>query len=383
MPFNRPYAVGRETSYIAEAIANGHLSGHGPFARCCAAELRRLTGAPAALMTPSCSAALEMAVILSGIRPGDEVIMPSFTFVSTANAVALRGGVPVFVDVREETLNIDERLIEEAITPRTRSIIAVHYGGVAARIDEILAIASRHDLLVIEDAAHCIHATLDGRELGSLGDLATFSFHETKNVQCGEGGALIVNSPDLVERAEIVQDKGTNRSRFLRGEVDKYTWVDVGSSYLPSEVACAFLFAQLEDAREITSRRLRVWHAYHDAFSETEDRWGVRRPTVPDGCMHNGHLYYLLLGSERERDTFIELMAARGIQTVFHYVPLHQAPAAAALARTSGTLGVTERQGSRLVRLPVWPGMTQGEIEQVVDATFDVLPEVTGALRSA
>jgi dTDP-4-amino-4,6-dideoxygalactose transaminase len=369
IPFNRPYAVGTETAYIAEAVANGHLSGHGPFAERCTEMLQRLTSAPAALMTPSCSAALEMAVILAGIGPGDEVIMPSFTFVSTANAVALRGGTPVFAEIREETLNIDERRIEELITPRTKAIIVVHYGAIGARMEELMRIARAHDLLVIEDAAHCIQATLGGRELGSFGDIATFSFHETKNVQCGEGGALIVNRPDLVERAYVVQDKGTNRRHFLRGQVDKYTWVDVGSSYLPSEIACAFLFAQLEAAGDITQRRLRAWNSYDAAFAEFESTWNVRGPVVPADCRHNGHLYYLLLESEQKRDAFISAMADQGVHTVFHYVPLHSAPAARRFARSPAALPITDSHSKRLVRLPIWAGMGQPEIERVVEAT--------------
>jgi dTDP-4-amino-4,6-dideoxygalactose transaminase len=371
IPFNRPYEVGTETKLIGEAISNGHLSGHGPFARLCERRLLELTGAAAVLMTPSCSAALEMAVMLAGVEPGDEVIMPSYTFVSTANAVVLRGGTPVFVDIRPETMNIDERLIEEAITDRTKAIIVVHYGGVAARMDEIMSIASESGVRVIEDAAHCINTSLDGRELGSFGDLATFSFHETKNVQCGEGGALVINDPDLVERAEIVQDKGTNRSRFLRGQVDKYTWIDIGSSFLASELGSAFLFAQLETVEEITARRLGVWSAYRDAFSSLGTEAEIRQPMIPEGCRHNGHLYFLILPSEDSRDTFIEAMADRGIQTVFHYVPLHKSPAGERFARPSGTLNVTDDLSRRLVRLPVWAGLTEAEVRRITDATID------------
>jgi len=371
IPFNRPYEVGTETAYIGEAIKNGHLSGHGSFSRLCEEALRDMTGAEAVLMTPSCSAALEMAVILAGIGPGDEVIMPSYTFVSTANAVALRGGIPVFVDVRPETMNIDERLIEQAITPRTAAIIVVHYGGVAARIAEIMAIGEKHRVLVIEDAAHCLNTSLDGRELGSFGDLATFSFHETKNVQCGEGGALVVNNPALVERAEIVQDKGTNRSRFLRGEVDKYTWVDIGSSYLSSELAAAFLHAQLEMVDDITSRRLRTWTAYRETLRGLGGEAGIPQPVVPDGCRHNGHLYFLILPTEDDRTLFIETMKGKGIQTVFHYVPLHQSPAGKQLAREAGSLPVTEDLSRRLVRLPIWAGLTEAETERISEATID------------
>ncbi len=371
IPFNRPYEVGIETKLIGEAISNGHLSGHGPFSRLCEARLRQLTGAEAVLMTPSCSAALEMAVMLAGVGPGDEVIMPSYTFVSTANAVVLRGGTPVFVDVRPETMNIDERLIEDAITDRTKAIIVVHYGGVAARMAEIMSIALKSGVRVIEDAAHCINTSLNGKELGSFGDLATFSFHETKNVQCGEGGALVINDSDLVERAEIVQDKGTDRSRFQRGQVDKYTWVDIGSSFLASELGAAFLFAQLEHVEEITAKRLGVWGTYNRAFLGFNQEAGISKPVVPEGCRHNGHLYFLILPNEASRDAFIETMAGHGVQTVFHYVPLHESAAGMRFARPSGSLEVTESLSRRLVRLPVWAGLSEVQTERVVNATLD------------
>lgn len=375
IPFNRPYEVGSETLMIKEAVANGHLSGHGAFTKRCEEKLREMTGAKAVLLTPSCSAALEMAVILAGIGPGDEVIMPSYTFVSTANAVALRGGVPVFVDIRPETMNIDERLLEQAITPRTAAIMVAHYGGVAARMTEVMEIGRSHGIFIIEDAAHCVNTSLNGRELGSFGDLATFSFHETKNVQCGEGGALVVNNPSLVARAEIVQDKGTNRSRFLRGEVDKYTWVDVGSSYLSSELAAAFLLTQLEAVDEITASRLRTWGAYNEKLRGLREQ-GIRQPEIPDGCHHNGHLYYLILPSEQHRESFIGNMTKLGVQTVFHYVPLHESPAGKRLARTSGKLTVTEDLSRRLVRLPIWAGLTEIETDRIVGAAIDSVADI-------
>ena len=367
IPFNRPYTVGREHANIEEAIALGQLSGNGVFGRRCSEWLRGRVGSAEALITPSCSAALEMAIILAGIGPGDEVIMPSFTFVSTANAVAVRGGVPVFVDIREDTLNIDETKIEGAITERTRAIVVVHYAGVACDMDPIMRVARAYNLMVIEDAAHGIQSAYRGRPLGSIGDLATFSFHETKNVQCGEGGALLVNDPALVRPAEILQDKGTNRRSFFRGEVDKYTWVDVGSSYLLSELAAAFLWAQLEHAEEITARRLAIWHAYQDALAPLEEL-GVRRPIVPADCVHNAHLYYLLLPDAALRPAFLEGLKELGVQSVFHYVPLHSSPGGERFARAAGDLPVTDLQSARLIRLPVWVGMTDAQVRQVIAA---------------
>jgi len=371
IPFNKPYMTGRELGYIAEAHANGHLSGDGPFTRRCHAWLEATTGARKALLTHSCTAALEMAALLLDLAPGDEIIMPSFTFVSTGNAFVLRGAVPVFVDVRADTLNLDETLIEAAITPRTRAICVVHYAGVACEMDAINAIAERHGLVVIEDAAQGILSTYRDRPLGALGALAALSFHETKNIIAGEGGALLVNDDRYSERAEIIREKGTNRSQFFRGQVDKYTWVDVGSSYLPGEIVAAFLAAQMEEAERITRERLAIWSRYHEAFAPLESRERVRLPIVPAECRHNAHMYYLLLRDVDERTRFIATMKANGIHPVFHYVPLHSAPAGRRYGRASGDLAVTDRSSDRLVRLPLWlPDMDQSRVIESVEAFF-------------
>jgi dTDP-4-amino-4,6-dideoxygalactose transaminase len=357
IPFNQPYLTGRELEYIAEAHANHHLSGDGPFTRRCNAWLERTVGCPKALLTHSCTGALEMAAILADIGPGDEVIMPSFTFVSTANAFVLRGGVPVFVDVREDTLNIDESKIEAAITARTRAIVVVHYAGVACEMDAILAIAGRHRLLVIEDAAQAVLASYKGRPLGGLGALGALSFHETKNILCGEGGALLVNDPALAERAEVIREKGTNRTRFSRGEVDKYTWVDIGSSFLPGEVVAAFLWAQMEMAEAITRRRKQIWARYQEAFAELEESGRARRPVVPANAVSNAHSYYLLLRNVETRDRLIRSLREDGIHAVFHYVPLHDSPAGRKFGRSDGPMEITRSVAERLVRLPLWLGL--------------------------
>jgi len=371
IPFNKPYMTGRELEHIAEAHANGHLAGDGPFTRRCHAWLEQTIGTRKALLTHSCTAALEMAALLMDFAPGDEVIMPSFTFVSTANAFVLRGGVPVFVDIRPDTLNLDENLIEAAITPRTRAICVVHYAGVACEMDTINAIAARHRLLVIEDAAQGILSTYKDRPLGALGELAALSFHETKNIISGEGGALLINDDRFVERAEIVREKGTNRSQFFRGQVDKYTWVDVGSSYLPGEIVAAFLAAQIVEAERITRDRLAIWDRYHAAFATLEAQEKLRRPVVPGHCRHNAHMYYLLLRDLDTRTRFIAALKALDIHPVFHYVPLHSAPAGRRYGRTVGDLAVTDRTSDRLVRLPLWlPDMDQARVIEAVEAFF-------------
>lgn len=372
IPFNKPHFVGTEVVNVAQVQRQGQLSGDGPFTRQCHNWLERRTGARRALLTHSCTAALEMAAILAEIGPGDEAIMPSYTFVSTANAVALRGGTPVFVDIRPDTLNLDETLLEAAITPRTRAIVPVHYAGVACEMDTILAIARRHGLLVIEDAAQGVLATYKGRPLGAIGDMGAMSFHETKNVISGEGGALIVANPHYADRAEIIREKGTNRRQFLRGQVDKYTWVDIGSSYLPSELVAAFLAAQLDAAEAITARRLAIWDRYHQAFAAAEREGRVRRPIVPADCGFNAHMYYLLLNDIEDRTAFIETMKAAGIGTAFHYVPLHSAPKGAAIGRAQGALPVTSDLASRLVRLPLWPGLEEAQ-DRVIETALDVL----------
>ncbi|HZV74335.1 MAG TPA: dTDP-4-amino-4,6-dideoxygalactose transaminase [Conexibacter sp.] len=373
VPFNRPRLIGTEHRYVDEAIATGKISGNGMFARRCTAWLCSRVGSLAAFLTPSCTAALEMAAILADIGPGDEVIVPTFTFVSTANAFASRGATPVFVDLDERTLNLEVAAVERAITSRTRAIVVMHYGGVACDMDAVMTLAARHRLLVIEDAAHALPAARDGRPLGSIGHLATFSFHETKNIQCGEGGALLVNDASLVRRAEIVQEKGTNRSSFFRGEADRYTWLDLGSSYLLSEISAAFLWAQIEQADATTAERRRIWSLYHDAFEDLEQVGLVRRPGVPHGCDHSGHLYYLLLGDERGRDALIAALARTGVHAVFHYVPLGSSPGGRRFGREPEPAVVAESLSRRLVRLPLWVGMEGGDVAHVVDGAHDAL----------
>jgi dTDP-4-amino-4,6-dideoxygalactose transaminase len=359
IPFNKPYMTGNELGYITQAHANLQLAGDGEFTGRCSGWLERRTGCVRALLTHSCTAALEMAAILANIKAGDEVIMPSFTFVSTANAFVLRGGVPVFVDIRPDTLNIDEKLIEAAITSKTRAIVVVHYAGVGCDMDAIMALAGRHGLLVIEDAAQGLMSGYRGQPLGSIGHLAAVSFHETKNIISGEGGALLINRSEFIERAEIVREKGTNRSRFRRGEVDKYTWEDIGSSFLPSELIAAFLWAQMEQADDITRRRLELWQTYHAALAEPERTCAVRRPIIPEDCLHNAHIYYLLLPDRQRRDTFVAVLKQRGIGAVSHYVSLHDSTMGRACARTSGGMEHTAAACDRLVRLPLWLGLEQ------------------------
>ena len=371
-PFNRPHITGKELSYIAEAHSNGVLAGDGPFTQRCHGWLEDRTGTQKALLTHSCTAALEMAAILLDLRPGDEVIMPSYTFVSTANAFVLRGAVPVFIDIRPDTLNMDETLIEAAITPKTRAIVPVHYAGVACEMDVIMDIARWYDLRVVEDAAQGILSTYKGRALGSIGHLGCLSFHETKNIIAGEGGALLVNDADLASRAEIIREKGTNRSQFFRGQVDKYTWVDLGSSYLPGEIIAAFLWAQMEEAENITRRRLAIWQAYHQAFKTLEQSGCLRRPIIPNDCNHNAHMYYLLLQDLEKRTAFIQAMKAEGIACVFHYVPLHSAPKGIEVGRADGKLPVTDDLANRLVRLPLWVGLEEKQT-QVMQTTLRLL----------
>ncbi|MCS3846132.1 dTDP-4-amino-4,6-dideoxygalactose transaminase [Xanthomonas campestris] len=367
IPFNWPHMTGKELYYIAESHFNGRLAGDGPFTRRCHGWLETRTGYRA-LLTHSCTAALEIAALLLDIQPGDEIIMPSYTFVSTANAFVLRGGVPVFVDIREDTLNLDEQLIERAISARTRAIVPVHYAGVACAMDPILEIAARHGLHVVEDAAQGVMASYKGRPLGALGDIGTYSFHETKNVICGEGGALLVRDPTLAQRAEVIREKGTDRSRFFRGEVDKYTWQEVGSSFLPGELTAAFLWAQLEEAERITRGRLDTWQRYHRALQPLEQAGALRRPIVPDDCQHNAHMYYILLENEHERQRVLHTLKAQGIGCVFHYVPLHTSPAGQRHGRSADELPVTTRQSERLLRLPLWTGLSEGQQDRVIEA---------------
>jgi dTDP-4-amino-4,6-dideoxygalactose transaminase len=378
IPFNRPFTTGREFDYVREAIENGHLAGNGPFTDRCSRWLQQHVGSNHVLLTHSCTAALEMAAMLLEIGPGDEVVMPSFTFVSTATAVVVRGGTPVFVDIRPDTLNIDEEKVRAAITPRTKAVLVVHYAGVGCAMNELASIAEDTGTALIEDAAHGILASYEDRPLGSFGALSTLSFHETKNVHCGEGGALLINEPVYRERAEILLDKGTNRRRFFRGQVDKYSWVDIGSSYAPSEINAAFLWAQLEDADTITDRRLAIWRTYHEAFADLEQQGIARRPVTPEGCVHNAHMYYLLLPDLDSRSQLIADLKQVGIHAVFHYVPLHSSDAGRRYGRTAGDLTVTEDASERLVRLPLWPGMTDGEVQRVVDAVESAAARIVG-----
>lgn len=359
--------TGRELNYIAEAHFNGCLAGDGPFTKRCHGWLETHTGCSKALLTHSCTAALEMAALLLDIQPGDEVILPSYTFVSTANAFVLRGGVPVFVDIREDTLNLDERLIESAITKRTRAIVPVHYAGVACEMDAIMAIARRYRLRVVEDAAQGVMASYKGRALGSIGDLGAYSFHETKNVISGEGGALLVNDADLALRAEILREKGTDRSRFFRGEVDKYTWQEVGSSFLPGELIAAFLWAQLEEAERITRERLLSWQGYHELLVPLEASGVLRRPVIPEHCQHNAHMYYVLLAPGIDRQQVLETLKRDDIGAVFHYVPLHASPAGKRYGRVHGEMCVTNLLSDQLVRLPLWVGLKPEQQARIVD----------------
>ena len=368
IPFNRPYMTGREMNNISLAHANGALSGNGPFSKRCHQWLVQNTTAQKALLSHSCTAALEMAAILLNIEQGEEIILPSYTFVSTANAFVLRGAVPVFVDIRPDTLCLNEELIEGAITPRTKAIVPVHYAGVSCEMDRILAIASKHGLRVVEDAAQGLMSSYHGRPLGGIGDLGTLSFHETKNVICGEGGALLVNHPDWIDRAEIIWEKGTDRARFFSGQVDKYTWQDIGSSFLPGELIAAFLWAQMEEAEAITAKRMAIWDAYHALLAPLETEGLISRPQIPNGCRHNAHMYYVLIGEECDRDAVLTCMHSQGIGALFHYVPLHSSPAGQRFGRSSAALDVTESIARRVIRLPLWIGMTASDQEQVVAA---------------
>jgi dTDP-4-amino-4,6-dideoxygalactose transaminase len=371
--FNQAYVTGRELDYVAQACAEGHLSGDGRFTRSCQRWLEQATGCSKALLTHSCTGALELAALLLDLQPGDEVIMPSFTFVSTANAFVLRGAIPVFVDIRADTCNLDEQQIAAAVTARTRAIVVVHYAGVACDMAAICALAEQHGLWVVEDAAHALLSTFRGRPLGSIGHLATLSFHETKNVTCGEGGALLVNHPQFVARAEILREKGTNRASFVRSEVERYTWVDLGSSLLLGEMSAAFLLAQLEHAQEITARRLALWHAYFDGLEPLAASGWLRRPVVPADCATNAHLFHLRLARGQDRAAVLKALRERGIQAVFHYVPLHSAPAGRRFGRSSGPLAVTDEVAATLVRLPLWLGMEdrQPEVIEALAATAD------------
>lgn len=367
VPFNRPFIAGKELFYIAKAVTQGNIAGDGEFTRLCARWMEERFDVPHVLLTPSCTAALEMAAMLCDLGPGDEVVMPSFTFVSTANAVARLGAKPVFVDVREDTLNLDESLVEAALTERTRAIFPVHYAGVSCAMDPILEIARRRGLRVVEDAAQGVDASYRGRALGSIGDLGAFSFHETKNFICGEGGALCINDPALLERAEILRDKGTNRRQFFRGQVDKYTWVDIGSSYVPSEICSAFLYAQLEMTPVINASRRSKFEEYLTRLAPLEAAGRLRLPRTPEDCRSNHHLFYILLPDEATRDALAAHLRSRGVLAVFHYVPLHTSPMGRTFGYRDGDLPVTEDVSRRLLRLPLFHEMTAEEQDRVVD----------------
>jgi dTDP-4-amino-4,6-dideoxygalactose transaminase len=372
IPFNKPFVTGKEMAYLEQAAANGHLSGAGPFAERCQHWLSDRLGCPAALLTTSGTAALEMASILLNISPGDEIIMPSFSFVSTANASVLRGGVPVFINIRPDTLNMDETLIEGAVTKKTKAVVPVHYAGVCCEMETIMDIAAHANVAVVEDAAHAILSTYRGRPAGTIGCLAALSFHETKNLHCGEGGAILINRPEFTERAEILLHKGTDRRQFDCAQVAKYQWVDVGSSFLSSEINAAFLCAQLESADAIQERRLSLWQRYHVAFAGLEDAGRVRRPSIPPDREHNAHLYYLLLPDEPRRDRVMTSLPARGIQAIFHYILLHSSKGGLRFSRCSGSLDNTVTASSRIVRLPLWLGM-EGSINRIIDEVMQAV----------
>ena len=373
IPFNKPYFTGKEIENILLAKEYGQLAGDGIFTQRCSNWIEESTGCYKALLTHSCTAALEMAAILIETKPGDEIIMPSYTFVSTANAFVLRGGIPVFVDIRSDTLNIDETLIESAITSKTKAIVPVHYAGVACDMDTIMDIADRHNLIVIEDAAQGVNASYKGKILGSIGHLGCYSFHETKNIISGEGGALLINDSSFANRAEIIREKGTNRSLFFRGQVDKYTWVDIGSSYLPGELIAAFLLAQMLKAKDITQKRIDIWNKYHASFQNSDMIDNIGLPTVPSNCAHNAHMYYLLLPNLNKRASFIGYMKERNINCVFHYVPLHTSPQGKKVGVCSGRLDVSSDVANRIVRLPIWVGLSAQEQNRIVESTLSYL----------
>jgi dTDP-4-amino-4,6-dideoxygalactose transaminase len=368
IPFNKPWLNGKELYYIATVIQAGHASGDGIYTRKCHTLLEQALGVPKVLLTTSCTDALEMSALLLDVQPGDEVIVPSFTFVSTANAFVLRGARPVFADIRPDTLNLDETQLERLITPRTKAIIPVHYGGVGCEMDAIMEVAGRSGVAVIEDNAHGLFGTYRGQYLGTFGCLATQSFHETKNVTCGEGGALLINDPQYIERAEILREKGTNRSRFFRGQVDKYTWVDLGSSFLPSDLLAAYLYAQLEAREQIQAMRRRVWDYYAVHLAEWAGERGVQLPTVPDCCEQPYHMFYLLLPSHAQRQALIAHLKAQGILSVFHYLPLHLSDMGRRFGGQAGDCPVTEDVSERLVRLPFYNELSEAEQAEVVAA---------------
>ncbi len=376
IPFNKPFVVGKELYYIAQAVTLGNLAGDGYFTQQCSRLLEEQFSIGTVLMTPSCTAALEMAMALCDLGPGDEVILPSYTFVSTANAIVRVGATPVFVDIRADTLNIDERLIESAITQKTKAIVPVHYAGVGCEMDGILDMANKYHLLVIEDAAQGVGAYFNSRALGSIGHLGTYSFHETKNYICGEGGAICINDPAMIKRAEIIRDKGTNRKEFFRGEVDKYTWVDIGSSYVPSEIACAFLYAQLEMMNVIAERRKSIYRQYRMLLKPLDVQGYLSLPHIPEDCESNYHMFYILLPDRVVRDALINYLKQHGIMAVFHFVPLHSSPMGQKFGKLGGDLSMTEELSSRLLRLPFYYEMTEEEQVYIVNRIAEVLGKI-------
>lgn len=371
IPFNKPPYVGNEMNYIQDAISKRKICGDGEYTKKCNAWLEENTKTAKALLTTSCTHATEMAALLADIKPGDEVIMPSYTFVSTADAFVLRGAKAVFVDIRPDTMNIDETLIEDAITSKTKAIVPVHYAGVACEMDTIMDIAKRHNLCVIEDAAQGVCSKYKGKPLGAIGDYGCYSFHETKNYSMGEGGALLISDADNIERAEIIREKGTNRSKFFRGQIDKYTWVDAGSSYLPSELNAAYLWAQLEKSDVIFEDRMKTWNTYYAAFKELAEQEKIELPFVPEECEHNAHMFYLKTKDLEERTQFITYLKERGIIAVFHYIPLHTAPAGVKYGQFHGEDKYTTKESERLVRLPLYYDMTEEERDKVIEAVID------------
>ena len=372
VPFNVPPYIGKEQEYIKEAIQNNQkLCGDGPFTKKCNAWFEEKFETPKALLTTSCTHALEMAAILADIQPGDEVIAPSFTFVSTVNAFVLRGATIVFVDIRPDTLNLDETLIEQAITEKTKAIVPVHYAGVSCEMDKIMAIAKKHNLYVIEDAAQGVMSKYNGQALGTIGDFGTFSFHETKNYTMGEGGALLIQNKNYIERAEVIREKGTNRSKFFRGQVDKYSWVDIGSSYLPSELNAAYLYAQLEESEMINNDRLNSWNLYYEGLKELKDRGCIELPVIPDNCEHNAHMFYIKCKDLKERTELIKYLKSHEIIAVFHYIPLHTADAGLKYGRFNGEDIYTTKESERLLRLPMFYGLEREKIDYIVDKVRD------------
>ena len=371
IPFNKPPYIGKESEYVLDAVNKGHISGDGEYTKKCAKKLEELSGTKRALLTTSCTHATEMAALLSDIKPGDEVIMPSYTFVSTADAFVLRGAIPVFVDIRPDTMNIDETLIEDAITSKTKAIVPVHYAGVGCEMDTIMDIARRHNLTVIEDAAQAIASTYKGKALGTFGDFGCYSFHETKNISMGEGGTLLIQNEDMIEPAEIIREKGTNRAKFFRGQIDKYTWVNYGSSYLPSDMNAAYLWSQLENIDIIQKKRLSVWNRYREGLSELEKREYIEFGMIPDECANNAHMFYIKVRDLENRTDLLNFLKENGIQAVFHYVPLHSAPAGRKFGRFNGEDRYTTKESERLIRLPLFYSISDEEVEYTIEMLLE------------